>query len=176
MKRSIEQVSGGLSLTLKGDVESSVLSLRTELKRLNSALEDLDEDLGGVCQVSKRIETRLQEVESAQDRRFDEAGAQVAERVAGVEERLSKLGGAQLHHISSALKAVSADIQVQSAETRDYQRQLLAKLDEIVSAVAGRQAQVQTAHDLFKRRFILMCSVLGLNFGVLLVLLVTEFL
>jgi hypothetical protein len=46
MKRSIEQVSGGLSLTLKGDVESSVLSLRTELKRLNSALEDLDEDLG----------------------------------------------------------------------------------------------------------------------------------
>ncbi len=183
MKRSIDEVSGGLSLTLKGDFESSVLSLRSELKKLNSAFEDLGEDLGSVRQVSKRIETMVQQAESAQDGRFQKAGAQVVESVrlvteefVGLEERLSKLGAAQLHHLNSALKAIAADIQVQRAESRDDQQQSLAKLDEIASAVAAQRAQAQTMQHLSKRRFVWMCAALGVNLSVLVALLVKAFL
>lgn len=183
VKRSIEEVSGGLSLTLKGDFESSVLSLRSELKKLNSAFEDLGDDLGSVRQVSKRIETMVQQAESAQDGRFEKAGAQVVEcarlvteGIAGVEERLSKLGAAQLHHLNAALKALAADIQAQRAESRDDQKQSLAKLDEIASAVAAQQAQAQMMQHLSKRRFVWMCAALGVTLGVLVVLLVKAFL
>lgn len=183
MKRSIEQVSGGLSLTLKGDVEASVLSLRTELKKLNGAFEEIGEDLGSVCQVSKRIEVMVQEAERAQDARFGKAGVQVAdnarlitEGISGVEERLRKLSATQFHHLNAALKALSTDIQVQFAENHDCQQQSLAKLDEIVLAVAGLQEQAQMTDNLSKRRFIWMCSALAANLGVVLVLLVTELL
>ncbi|MCP8349671.1 hypothetical protein OGV25_23140 [Pseudomonas sp. P1B16] len=183
VKRNIEEVSGGLSLTLKGDFESSVLSLRSELKKLHSAFEDLGDDLGIVRQVSKRIETMVQQAESAQDGRFEKAGAQVVESarlvtegIAGVEERLSKLGAAQLHHLNAALKALAADIQTQRAERRDDQQQSLAKLDEIASAVAAQQAQSQTMQQLSKRRFIWVCVALGLNLGVLVAVLVKAFL
>ncbi|WP_312257550.1 hypothetical protein [Stutzerimonas nitrititolerans] len=183
MKRSIEEVSDGLSLTLKGDFESSVLSLRSELKKLNNAFEELGEDLGSVRQVSKRIETMVQQAESALDGRFDKAGAQVVESarlvnegIVSVEERLSKLGAAQLHHLNAALKALAADIQVQHAESRDEQQRSLAKLDEIASAVTAQQAQAKTMQHLSKRRFMWMYTALGVNFGVLVVLLVKAFL
>lgn len=183
MKRSINEVSGGLSLTLKEDFDSSVLSLKSELKKLNSAFEDLADDVGTVCQVSKRIEAIVQHTEGAQDGRFEKAGAQAAESarlvmegIIGVEERLSKLGAAQLHHLNTALKAVAVDIQVQRAERRDDQQQSLARLDEIASAVVAQQAQAQTMHLLSKRRFVWMCAVLGVNLSVLVVLLVRTFL
>ncbi|MFJ4352226.1 hypothetical protein E2H86_18440 [Pseudomonas putida] len=183
VKRSIEEVSGGLSLTLKGDFESTVLSLRSELKKLHSAFEDLGDDLGSVRQVSKRIETLVQKVESAQDGRFENAGLQVVESarlvtegIAGVEERLSKLGAAQLHHLNAALKALAADIHSQRAERRDDQQQSLARLDEIASTIAAQQAQSQTVQQLSKRRFIWICAALGLNLGVLVAVLVKAFL
>ncbi|VXB51578.1 hypothetical protein [Pseudomonas sp. 8O] len=183
MKRSIEEVSGGLSLTLKGDFESSVLSLRSELKKLNNTFEELGEDLGSVLQVSKRIETMVQQAESALDGRFGKAGAQVVESarlvsegIAGIEERLSKLGAAQLQHLNSALKALAADIQVQRTESRDDQQKSLAKLDEIASVVATQQAQAQAIQHLSKRRFIWGAVALGVNFGVLAGLLVKAFL
>lgn len=183
VKRSIEEVSGGLSLTLKGDFESSLLTLRSELKKLHSAFEDLGDDLGSVRQVSKRIEALVQQAESALDGRFEKAGAQVVESarlvtegIAGVEERLNKLGAAQLHHLNAALKALAADIQAQRAERRDDQQQSLAKLDEIASVVAARQAQAQTMQQLSKRRFVWICAALGLNLGVLVAVLVKAFL
>lgn len=183
VKRSIEEVSGGLSLTLKGDFESTVLSLRSELKKLHSAFEDLGDDLGSVRQVSKRIETLVQQVESAQDGRFENAGLQVVESarlviegIAGVEERLSKLSAAQLHHLNAALKALAADIHSQRAERRDDQQQSLARLDEIASTIAAQQAQSQTVQQLSKRRFIWICAALGLNLGVLVAVLVKAFL
>lgn len=183
VKRSIEEVSGGLSLTLKGDFEASVLSLRSELKKLNSAFEELGDDLGSVHKVSKRVETLVQQAEVAQDSRSERAGAQVAESarqviegIAGVEERLSKLGAAQLHHLNAALKTLAADIQAQRAESRDDQKQSLAKLDEIASAVAAQQAQGQTMQQLSKRRFIWVCVALGVNLGVLAALMAKVFL
>ena len=182
VKRSIEEVSGGLSLTLKGDFESSVLSLRSELK-LHSAFEDLSDDLGSVRQVSKRIETLVLQAESAQDGRLEKAGAQIVESarlvtegVAGVEERLSKLGAAQLHHLNAALKALAADIQAQRAERRDDQQQSLAKLGEIASEVAALQAQSQTMQLLSKRRFIWVYMALGVNLGTLAALMIKAFL
>lgn len=183
MKRSIEEVSGGLSLTLKGDFESSVLSLRSELKKLNNAFEELGEDLGSVLQVSKRIETMVQQAEPALDSRFEKAGAQVvestrlvSEEIAGVEERLSKLSAAQLHHLNATLKALAADTQTQRAESRDDRQQSLARLDEIVSAVAAQQAQTQTVQQLSRRRFIWGLVAIGVNFVVLSGLLVKAFL
>jgi len=183
MKRSIEEVSGGLSLTLKGDFESSVLSLRSELKKLNNAFEELGEDLGSVLQVSKRIETMVQQAEPALDSRFEKAGAQVvesarlvSEEIAGVEERLSKLSAAQLHHLNATLKALAADIQTQRAESRDDRQQSLARLDEIVSAVVAQQAQTQTVQQLSRRRFIWGLVAIGVNFVVLSGLLVKAFL
>ncbi|KHL74967.1 hypothetical protein PpSQ1_07670 [Pseudomonas putida] len=183
MKRSIEQVSGGLSLTLKGDFESSVLSLRSELKKLNSAFEDLGDDLGTVRQVSKRIETMVQQAEGAQGVRFEKAGAQivesgrlVSEAIVGVEERLSKLGAAQLHHLNTVLKAVVADIQAQRAESRTDQQKTQAKLDEIVSAIAAQQAEAQATQVSSRRRFIWTCVGLVVNFGVIVALLVKAFL
>ncbi|HEP9578859.1 TPA: hypothetical protein VDV90_004378, partial [Pseudomonas aeruginosa] len=183
VKRSIEEVSGGLSLTLKGDFESSVLSLRSELKKLHSAFEDLSDDLGSVRQVSKRIETLVLQAESAQDGRLEKAGAQIVESarlvtegVAGVEERLSKLGAAQLHHLNAALKALAADIQAQRAERRDDQQQSLAKLGEIASEVAALQAQSQTMQLLSKRRFIWVYMALGVNLGTLAALMIKAFL
>ena len=182
MKRSIEEVSGGLSLTLKGDFESSVLSLRSELKKLNNVFEELGEDLGSVRQVSKRVETMVQQAESAQDGRFEKAGAQVVESarlvsegIAGVEERLSKLGAAQLHHLNLALKALAADIQVQRDESRDDQQRSLSKLDEIASAVAAQQAQAQTMQHLSKWRFIWVCVAFDVNLSALAGLLVKAF-
>ncbi|MEG5266485.1 hypothetical protein TRP66_19530 [Pseudomonas sp. JDS28PS106] len=182
MKRSIEEVSGGLSLTLKGDFESSVLNLRSELKKLNSAFEDLGDDLGNIRQVSKRIETMVQQADSAQDGRFEkasaqitESGRQITEEIGGVEERLSKLGAAQLHHLNSALKVLATDVQAHRVESCDVQERVLAKLDEVASAVAEQKAQAQTAEQLTKRRFIWMCTVLGVNLGALVVLLVNTF-
>ncbi len=183
VKRSIEEVSGGLSLTLKGDFESSVLSLRSELKKLNSAFEELGEDLDSVQKVSKRIETMVQQAEGAQDGRFEKAGVQVAESarqvvegIAGVEERLSKLGAAQLHHLNTALKTLAADIQTQRAESRDDQQKSLAKLDEIASAIAAQQTETQATRVVSRQRFIWTCVGLAVNFGVLVALLVKAFL
>jgi prefoldin subunit 5 len=183
MKRSIDQASGGLSLTLKGDFESSVLSLRSELKKLNSAFEDLADDLGNVRQVSKRIEAMVQQAEGAQDGRFEKAGAQVVESgrqlgeaLTGVEERLNKLGAAQLHHLGSALKALSADLQAHRAQSADAQQNTLAKLDEIASAVAAQQAQALRVQRQSKQRFIWVCAALAVNLGVVVTLLVKAFL
>lgn len=183
MKRSIDQASGGLSLTLKGDFESSVLSLRSELKKLNSAFEDLADDLGNVRQVSKRIEAMVLQAEGAQDGRFEKAGAQVVESsrqlgeaLTGVEERLSKLGAAQLHHLGSALKALSADLQAHRAQSADAQQNTLAKLDEIASAVAAQQAQALIVQRQSKQRFIWVCAALAVNLGVVVTLLVKAFL
>ena len=183
MKRSIDQASGGLSLTLKGDFESSVLSLRSELKKLNSAFEDLADDLGNVRQVSKRIEAMVQQAEGAQDGRFEKAGAQVVESsrqlgeaLTGVEERLSKLGAAQLHHLGSALKALSADLQAHRAQSADAQQNTLAKLDEIASAVAAQQAQALIVQRQSKQRFVWVCAALAVNLGVVVTLLVKAFL
>lgn len=182
MKRSIAEVSGGLSLTLKGDFESSVLSLRSELKKLNSAFEDLGDDLGSIRQVSKRIEAMVQHSDGAQDGRFEKAGAQITEsgrliteEIGGVEERLSKLGAVQLHHLNSALKVLATDIQAHRAESSDFQERVLAKLDEVASAVAEQKAQAQTAEQLTKRCFIWICTVLGVNLGALVALLVKTF-
>ncbi|MFP5426983.1 MAG: hypothetical protein ACLGJA_14210 [Gammaproteobacteria bacterium] len=183
MKRSIDQASGGLSLTLKGDFETSVLSLRSELKKLNGAFEDLGDDLGNVRQVSKRIEAMVQQAEGAQDGRFEKAGAQVvessrqlAEALSGVEERLSKLGAAQLHHLGSALKALSADLQAHRAQSADAQQNTLAKLDELASAVAAQQAQALIVQRQSKQRFIWVCAALAVNLGVVVTLLVKAFL
>ncbi len=183
MKRSIEEVSGSLSLALKGDFECSLLSLRSELKKLNSTFEDLGDDLGTVRQVSKRIETMVQQAESAQDGRLEKASAQVVESarlitegIVSVEERLSKFGATQLHHLNTRLKALAADIQVQCAESRDGQQRSLAKLEEIASAVTAQQAQAQTMQHLSKRRIMWMCAALGVNLGVLVALLVKAFL
>jgi len=183
MKRSIDQASGGLSLTLKGDFESSVLSLRSELKKLNSAFEDLADDLGNVRQVSKRIEAMVLQAEGAQDGRFEKAGAQVVESgrqlgeaLTGVEERLNKLGAAQLHHLGSALKALSADLQAHRAQSADAQQNTLAKLDEIASAVAAQQAQALIVQRQSKQRFIWVCAALAVNLGVVVTLLVKAFL
>lgn len=183
MKRSIDQASGGLSLTLKGDFETSVLSLRSELKKLNGAFEDLGDDLGNVRQVSKRIEAMVQQAEGAQDGRFEKAGAQVvessrqlAEALTGVEERLSKLGAAQLHHLGSALKALSADLQAHRAQSADAQQNTLAKLDELASAVAAQQAQALIVQRQSKQRFIWVCAALAVNLGVVVTLLVKAFL
>jgi len=183
MKRSIDQASGGLSLTLKGDFESSVLSLRSELKKLNSAFEDLADDLGNVRQVSKRIEAMVLQAEGAQDGRFEKAGAQVVESsrqlgeaLTGVEERLSKLGAAQLHHLGSALKALSADLQAHREQSADAQQNTLAKLDEIASAVAAQQAQALIVQRQSKQRFIWVCAALAVNLGVVVTLLVKAFL
>lgn len=183
MKRSIDQASGGLSLTLKGDFESSVLSLRSELKKLNSAFEDLADDLGNVRQVSKRIEAMVLQAEGAQDGRFEKAGAQVVESgrqlgeaLTGVEERLSKLGAAQLHHLGSALKALSADLQAHREQSADAQQNTLAKLDEIASAVAAQQAQALIVQRQSKQRFVWVCAALAVNLGVVVTLLVKAFL
>jgi septal ring factor EnvC (AmiA/AmiB activator) len=183
MKRSIDQASGGLSLTLKGDFETSVLSLRSELKKLNGAFEDLGDDLGNVRQVSKRIEAMVQQAEGAQDGRFEKAGAQVvessrqlAEALTGVEERLSKLGAAQLHHLGSALKVLSADLQAHRAQSADAQQNTLAKLDELASAVAAQQAQALIVQRQSKQRFIWVCAALAVNLGVVVTLLVKAFL
>lgn len=183
MKRSIDQASGGLSLTLKGDFETSVLSLRSELKKLNGAFEDLGDDLGNVRQVSKRIEAMVQQAEGAQDGRFEKAGAQVvessrqlAEALTGVEERLSKLGAAQLHHLGTALKALSADLQAHRAQSADAQQNTLAKLDELASAVAAQQAQALIVQRQSKQRFIWVCAALAVNLGVVVTLLVKAFL
>jgi len=183
MKRSIDQASGGLSLTLKGDFETSVLSLRSELKKLNGAFEDSGDDLGNVRQVSKRIEAMVQQAEGAQDGRFEKAGAQVvessrqlAEALTGVEERLSKLGAAQLHHLGSALKVLSADLQAHRAQSADAQQNTLAKLDELASAVAAQQAQALIVQRQSKQRFIWVCAALAVNLGVVVTLLVKAFL
>lgn len=183
VKRSIEEVSGGLSLTLKGDFEACVLSLRSELKKLNSAFEELGDDLGSVHKVSKRVETLVQQAEGAQDSRFERAGAQVAESarqisegIAGVEERLSKLGAAQLHHLNTALKTLAADFQAQRAESRDAQQKSLVKLDEIASAIAAQQTEAQATNVVSRRRFIWTCVGHAVNFGVLVALLAKAFL
>lgn len=175
VKQRIEEVSGGLALTLKDDFGSSILSLRSELKKLNSAIEELGEDLSDVRQASRRIEKRVQQAESAQESRFEKAGAQslenhhmVTERIAGAEERFSKLGAAQL----GVLSTLAADIQINRTEIRDEQKKMLDTLDSIVSAISAQDAQTVAMQRLSRQRFIGLIAAFSLSIGGLLALLI----
>lgn len=183
MKRSIKEVSGGLSLTLKGDFESSMLGLRSELKKLNSAFEDLGDDLGSVRQVSKRIETMVQQAEGAQDGRFEKVCVQIVESsrlvtegIIGVEDRLSKLGAAQQHNLNTVLKALSADIQFNNAESLDGHKKVLETLKGILSSITAQDEQALEMKLLSKRWRIWMCVAFSVNLGILIVLLIKAFL
>ncbi|MBL0439688.1 hypothetical protein N7366_10530 [Aeromonas caviae] len=183
VRRSIEEVNGGLSLTLKGDFEASVLSLRSELKKLNSAFEELGDDLGSVHKVSKRVETMVQKAEGAQESRFERAGAQVAESarqvtegIVSVEERLSKLGAAQLHHLNTALRTLATDIQFNNAESLDGQKKILETLEGILSSITAQDEQALEMKLLSKRWRIWMCVAFSVNLGILIVLLIKAFL
>lgn len=183
MKRSIEEVSGGLSLTLKGDLESSALSLRSELKKLNSSFEDLGDDLDNVRQVSKRIETMIQHAEGAQDGRFEKTSAQIAEcclmvteGITGVEERLVRLSAAQLIQLNSLLKSLAAEVNVNRVEIQDRQQKTLEKLDGLSTAIAAQDLQALAMQRLSKRRYVWMCAALSLNLGLLVALLIKTIL
>ncbi|MFM5811971.1 hypothetical protein ACET6J_15515 [Aeromonas veronii] len=179
MKRSIEEVSGGLSLTLKGDFESSILSLRSELKKLNGALEDFGDDLGSVRQVSKRIEAMVQQADDAQEVRIEKASAKiveschlVTESIIGVEERLTQIGADQQHHLNTVLKSLSADIQCNRGESLSGQKKVMGTLEEILFALTEQDKQLLEMKHLSKLWRIWMCIAFSVNVGIMVVLLI----
>jgi hypothetical protein len=182
VKKSIEQASGSLSLMLKGDFETNVYSLRSELKKLNEAFEDLTDDLGNVRNVAKRTESLVLQAEGAQDARHEKLSTQVLDNerrlndgLAGIEERLSKLSNAQLHHLNSAIKALAAEVQGQRAAYREEQQKVMDKLEALALQAAALEAQVSPSQRLSKRRFAWLTAGLLVNFGALVALLVKGF-
>lgn len=183
MKKSIEQVSGGLSLTLKGDFEANILSLRSELKKLGGAFEDLNEDLGRIRHGSSRIETLVQQAEGMQDDRHEKLAAFLAEierrvtdGMTGVEERLGKLGNAHSHHLNSMIKGLTSDLQSQQVENHEAQNRMLEKLDKVALLTAAHIEQEENRQRVSKGRFVWLLAGLLINAGALAALLIKSFL
>ncbi len=183
MKKSIEQVSGSLSLTLKGDFDAQVLSLRSELKKLGSTFEYLGDDLSSIRNVSNRIETMAQQAEVAHGERSAKVTAAVLgseggvkDALAGVEERLGKLSAGQLQHFNALLKVQAAEVHKQRSEHQDTQQRILEKLDELTALSATQASREIQSHQASKGRFVWLLTGLAVNCAVLLTLLAKSFL
>lgn len=182
MKKNIEQASGSLSLTLKDDFEASILSLRSELKKLGSAFEETNEDLSRIRHGSSRIEAMIQQTEGIQGDRHErlsttltELERRITDGLTGIEERLGKRGNAHLHHLNSLLKELNSDLQSQQSENNEAQQRMLEKLDEVALLTEAHIALEENRQRVSKERFVWLLAGLLINAGALAALLVKSY-
>lgn len=157
VRKSIEQASSSLSLSLKHDLDTVIVGLRSQIKKTSEAVDELSDDVSKVRNAIQQTDAMVRQLGQAQETRHEEllvAFSDAEHRQASADERLVKQGQAQLHHLSGVLKSISSDVHEQYSVSQATLAILTSQIDEVVQEIKAVQDREILSNKVTKRRFV----------------------